>query len=80
MRETATFGGDHKSALQEWLQGTGRPLPGYRIALETGPDHEKHFHVDAVVDGVVIASGTGRTKKEAEQEAARLAMVALTRR
>ena len=77
VRQTVTLGGDHKSALQEWLQATGRPLPGYRIALETGPDHEKHFHVDAVVDGTVVASGTGRTKKEAEQEAARLALSAL---
>jgi ribonuclease-3 len=78
VRQTVTLGGDHKSALQEWLQAAGRPLPAYRIALETGPDHEKRFHVDAVVDGTVIASGAGRTKKEAEQEAARLGLVALT--
>ncbi|MBP7778637.1 MAG: ribonuclease III [Acidobacteria bacterium] len=77
VRHTATLGGDHKSALQEWLQAAARPLPGYRIALETGPDHEKRFHVDAVVDDLVVASGTGRTKKEAEQEAARLALAAL---
>lgn len=77
LRLAGTPGGDYKSALQEWLQATGRPLPTYRIALETGPDHEKRFHVDAVVDGAVIASGTGRTKKEAEQEAARLALTAL---
>ena len=78
VRQTVTLGGDHKSALQEWLQAAGRPLPAYRIALETGPDHEKRFHVDAVVDGTIIASGAGRTKKEAEQEAARLGLVALT--
>ncbi len=78
VRHTTTLGGDHKSVLQEWLQAAGRPLPAYRIALETGPDHEKHFHVDAVVDGVVVASGAGRTKKEAEQEAARLALAALS--
>ncbi len=77
VRQTATLGGDHKSALQEWLQAAGRPLPAYRIALETGPDHEKRFHVDAVVDGLVVASGTGKTKKEAEQEAARLALASL---
>lgn len=77
VRQTATLGGDHKSALQEWLQAAGRPLPAYRIALETGPDHEKRFHVDAVVDGIVVASGTGKTKKEAEQEAARLALATL---
>lgn len=77
LRHAGTPGGDHKSALQEWLQAAGRPVPIYRIALETGPDHEKSFHVDAVVDGAVIASGTGRTKKEAEQEAARLALASL---
>ena len=77
VRQTVTLGGDHKSALQEWLQAAGRPLPAYRIALETGPDHEKRFHVDAVVDGTTIASGAGRTKKEAEQEAARLSLIAL---
>lgn len=77
VRHTGTLGGDHKSALQEWLQSSGRPLPAYRIARETGPDHEKRFHVDAVVNGETLASGTGRTKKEAEQEAARLALVTL---
>jgi ribonuclease-3 len=77
VRQTVTLGGDHKSALQEWLQAASRPLPAYRIALETGPDHEKRFHVDAVADGAVVASGAGRTKKEAEQEAARLALIAL---
>ncbi len=77
VRQTATLGGDHKSALQEWLQAAGRPLPAYRIALETGPDHEKHFHVDAVVDGIVVATGTGKTKKEAEQDAAQQALSAL---
>ena len=77
VRQTTTLGGDHKSALQEWLQAAGRALPAYRIALETGPDHEKRFHVDAVVDGAVVASGTGKTKKEAEQEAARLALASL---
>ncbi|MCC6992110.1 MAG: ribonuclease III, partial [Acidobacteria bacterium] len=71
-------GGDHKSALQERLQAAGRALPHYRIAQETGPDHAKRFAVDVVVEGQVVASGAGRTKKEAEQEAARLALVALT--
>jgi ribonuclease III len=73
-------GGDHKSALQERLQAAGRPLPAYRIALETGPDHAKRFGVDVLVDGAVLASGSGRTKKEAEQEAARLALDALAGR
>lgn len=74
LRQTGVSGGDHKSALQERLQAAGRALPHYRIAQETGPDHAKRFAVDVVVDGQVVASGAGRTKKEAEQEAARLAL------
>lgn len=77
MRQAGTIGGDHKSALQERLQAGGRSLPSYRLVRETGPDHEKRFHVEVAVDGDVVSSGSGRTKKEAEQEAARLALAAL---
>jgi ribonuclease-3 len=80
MRASASFGRDHKSALQETLQSRGRPLPVYRVATESGPDHDKRFAVDAVLDGVVLATGSGKTKKEAEQEAARLALIALAER
>ncbi len=79
VRASSSFGRDHKSALQETLQAQGRPLPVYRVAAETGPDHDKRFEVDAAVDGVVLATGSGKTKKEAEQEAARLALSALAR-
>lgn len=78
MRVAGTISGDHKSALQERLQASGRSLPSYRLMRETGPDHEKRFHVDVAVDGAVVASGSGRTKKEAEQEAARLALAAFS--
>jgi ribonuclease-3 len=77
VRRSSTFGRDHKSSLQEILQGRGRSLPLYRVSSESGPDHQKHFHVDVVVDGRVLASGDGRTKKDAEQEAARLALESL---
>lgn len=79
MRQAGTIGGDHKSALQERLQAAGHALPTYRLVRETGPDHDKRFHVDVLIGGEVIAAGTGRTKKEAEQEAARLALAAATR-
>ncbi len=69
---------DHKSALQERLQAAGRPLPDYRVSGETGPDHQKLFSVEVVVDGEVLGSASGRAKKEAEQEAARHALRALT--
>jgi ribonuclease-3 len=77
VRRSSSFGRDHKSALQERLQGQGRSLPTYRISSESGPDHQKVFHVDVRIDGEVAATGTGRTKKDAEQEAARLALATL---
>jgi ribonuclease-3 len=74
VRRSPAFGRDFKSALQERLQGRGRSLPSYRITSETGPDHEKTFHVDVRIDGEVAATGSGRSRKDAEQEAARLAL------
>ncbi len=65
---------DHKSALQERLQAGGRPLPEYVVAEESGPAHRRLFRVDVQIEGQVLASAEGRTKKEAEQEAARLAL------
>lgn len=67
-------GQDFKSALQERLQSLGRPLPEYRVVNEEGPDHRKLFHVDVVAAGHTLGTATGRTKKEAEQEAARKAL------
>jgi ribonuclease III len=71
------FGRDHKSRLQEQLQASGRPLPVYRVSGEIGPDHRKQFHVAVFVGDEMIAQGVGRTKKEAEQEGARLALETL---
>jgi len=65
---------DFKSALQERLQASGRPLPDYEVTAELGPDHDKRFHVTVRVQGEVLASAAGRTKKEAEQAAARQAL------
>ena len=67
-------GQDFKSALQERVQALGRPLPEYRIAGETGPDHRKIFEIEVVVGGEVLGAASGKAKKEAEQEAARLAL------
>jgi ribonuclease-3 len=72
------FGRDHKSRLQERLQAQGRPLPAYRVSGEIGPDHRKLFHVEVFVGDELIAQGVGRTKKEAEQEAAKLGLDAIT--
>ena len=66
--------GDYKSALQEYLQAAERPLPEYRLTGSTGPDHRKEFQVAVVIGGETVAEATGPSKKEAEQEAARLAL------
>jgi ribonuclease-3 len=62
---------DYKSALQEWLQSRDLPLPEYRLAGSVGPDHRKLFEIEVVVRGERVASGSGPSKKEAEQDAAR---------
>ena len=74
----SVVGADYKSALQEWLQALGRPLPEYRVAGQSGPDHRKVFTIEVVVAGEVLGSATGRAKKEAEQEAARGALQQMT--
>jgi len=69
--------GDFKSALQEQLHNMGRPEPIYRVVNEIGPDHRKTFVVQVVINGEVIAESSGKTKKEAQQSAARLALESL---
>lgn len=67
--------GDHKSALQEMLQAQGRPRPEYRLAEESGPDHKRLFRVEVWLGGAdAVSDAAGTTKKQAQQEAARLAV------
>jgi ribonuclease-3 len=68
---------DHKSALQEWLQQRGRSPVEYRVHRESGPDHQKIFEVEVWHSGERLSASEGRSKKEAEQEAARVALAAL---
>ncbi len=75
----ASFTKDYKSALQEWLQSNDRGLPAYRLVGELGPAHRRTFQVEVLVDGEPVASAEGRTKKEAAQEAARLALELVSR-
>jgi len=65
---------DRKSALQEFLQGRGRPPAEYRLTGESGPDHQKLFLIEVWVAGERMAAGEGATKKEAEQRAASSAL------
>ena len=77
-RRREAVGQDYKSTLQELLQSRNEPLPEYRLVAATGPDHQKSFQIDVCVSGRPIAGGTGPSKKEAEQEAARVALARLT--
>ncbi|HWN75324.1 MAG TPA: ribonuclease III [Candidatus Udaeobacter sp.] len=65
---------DRKSALQEFLQAKGDQPAEYRLAGETGPDHQKTFRVEVWVKGEFMSSAEGTTKKDAEQKAARSAL------
>ncbi len=64
---------DFKSALQERLARRGE-IVGYTVVGEQGPPHDRTFTVSAAVDGSELARGVGRSKKDAEQEAAQLAL------
>ena len=68
---------DHKSALQEWVQQHGRGRVDYRVRRESGPDHQKLFEVEAWLEGKRLSASEGRSKKEAEQAAARQALAGL---
>src|SRR5207253_11316868 len=64
---------DHKTELQEALARSGRQV-SYAVLSAEGPPHERHFTCAAVVDGEQLGMGEGRSKKAAEQEAAREAL------
>ena len=61
---------DHKTVLQEKLQVHGNVDIKYEIINETGPDHDKTFTAQVKLNGKVLATGTGKTKKQAEMDAA----------
>jgi ribonuclease III len=69
--------GDHKTRLQELSARHFSRPPVYRLRDE-GPDHDKRFFAEVVVDGVVRGTGSGTSKKQAEQEAAREAWLHLS--
>ena len=67
---------DFKSYLQEYYQSKGHTCKiRYVVTKEEGPDHEKVFHVDVVINRAVAGSGSGKSKKLAEQEAAKNALI-----
>ena len=68
---------DHKTVLQEKLQVNGNVNIKYEIINETGPDHDKTFTAEVKLDGKVLAVGKGKTKKQAEMDAAGKALETL---
>lgn len=65
---------DYKTELQERFQRTSKSSIEYVIAKEVGPDHNKIFHINVVINNKVAGTGQGRNKKEAEQMAAKEAL------
>ena len=61
---------DFKSLLQEIVQEKERVSPTYRVVKSQGPDHAKTFWIEAIVGDSAIGSGMGKSKQEAEQQAA----------
>jgi ribonuclease-3 len=73
------FSGDYKSMLQELSQRLYRVCPEYRVVKCTGPEHDRIFWTEVEVHGGIFGPGSGRSKKSAEQEAAKMAYEALDR-
>ena len=68
-----SFFSDYKSALQEYVQTEQKSLE-YNLIHEEGPAHDKRFTVEVKIDDIIYGTGTGTSKKEAEQEAAKKAL------
>ena len=65
---------DFKSRLQELVQSRFKTIPQYKVESESGPDHDKEFEIRLTVGTFLTTRGTGKSKKAAEQEAARIAL------
>ncbi len=66
-----------KSALLEYTQAEKMSLPSYKVVSESGPGHDKIFEIMVIVDGKELGTGQGKSKKSAEQEAAKVALKTL---
>jgi len=64
---------NYKALVQECVQGQKKITPVYRLVETAGPDHSKQFTVEIMIEGKVVGKGTGKSKKGAENQAARAA-------
>jgi len=65
---------DHKSLLQEKIQAQTSQSPAYKTVKEEGPEHNKVFTVNVITEGKFLATGSGKSKQKAEQQAAKQAL------
>jgi ribonuclease-3 len=79
-RNRASAGRDFKTALQEIVQRASGQVLAYRQTGESGPDHAKRFSMEVLLNGTPIGEGEGRSKKEAEQAAAKAAVQKLEKK
>lgn len=68
------FSHDYKTKLQEEVQSILKEAPAYALVAETGPSHDRVFEIEVMIKGRGLAKATGKSKKAAEQEAARIAL------
>ncbi len=68
---------DYKTVLQETTQNRLRTTPEYRVAGESGPDHDKTFVIEVLLGGAVAGTGKGKSKQKAEQAAAKAALASV---
>ena len=71
---TKLHNADYKTALQELVQQKKNQVLSYAMVGQSGPDHDKQFDVEVSLNGTVVGKGSGRSKKRAEQDAARAAI------
>ena len=74
---TRLHNADYKTQLQELVQQKRNQVLSYSLARESGPDHDKQFEVEVCINGSVVGTGRGSSKKRAEQDAARAAIARL---
>jgi len=77
LRDPEVMRSDPKTRLQEWVQERGNPAPTYETVAQRGPDHQREFEVEVSVAGCSMGRGIGRSKRAAEQAAARVALATL---